>query len=366
MFLRFYDDSCQCVFNCRLLQEPGPSFTIDACSSRQQHQRPLPIQSNHVAILITHSYHCHASRFRQGAVVVGCFAHESHRRPLAATAANYISCKALSCPPRYAHSPKLSSCSSHPAVADEAGGWQRRRRCTAGDTKGKGPRCELRWHPLTQPPLQALQHSIFQSLPKTPHIGVRGSAKAVHSALTASQARPSSPSHSHVHQIPCLTTLSRHASPHRHFSELPPHQSPRSPRQGGAAIARSRQRWGGDKGRLEGSGRGDASSSNESRDCSPKPAAALGSKHAHSILQMCLNRGPSPEPGPPSPADSSFVEPTHGGGAAGAGRLPLGLASPSMSSNEMQVFGGPGKAFVIAFLTNALIAAHSSALVRGC
>jgi hypothetical protein len=147
---------------------------------------------------------------------------------------------------------------------------------------------------------------------------------------------------------------------------LQPHPSPGSPGQGSAAIVRP-QRKRREKAAEEGGEGGGASiRSNGSRSSSPKPAPALGSKHAHSILHTCLIRGPSsPEHPPPPrplspPPDSSSVGASQGGGGR---QLPLGLTPPAMSSNELQVWG---TAFIVAFSMLTPANAHSSASVRGC
>ena len=185
---------------------------------------------------------------------------------------------------------------------------------------------------------------MFQSLPKTPHIGVRGSAKSLHvpppaaAAAAAPDARPSSPSNASriVHCIP-------HSSP---VDSAAPKSSTdrselRSPMQSHATIAHSsgsRRSRDGRRQRVElGQLSGNLS---EGRASSPTPSTILSSKHAHSILHTCLIQGPPPPHhalSPPHTPDA-LGRPSQGLAESRQSGAPFrGFATPSMSSNEMQV-----------------------------
>lgn len=174
-------------------------------------------------------------------------------------------------------------------------------------------------------PTQTLQHTIFQSLPKTPHVGVRGVAKLLLPAVppAASPARPVSPSSPHVIPTPNAMEPLEHNASHE----------PASPGQGAAAVVHPESK-------RRASTR-PTSRPNPNRASSPKPSAALGT-HAHSILHTCLIRGPASDPQPPL-SNTSAAE-SHAGVEQGRAsqqrqsRSPFrGFEPPSMSANEMQV-----------------------------
>jgi hypothetical protein len=171
---------------------------------------------------------------------------------------------------------------------------------------------------------------------------VRGSAKSLHPLPAAApEARPSSPSNttSTVHCIPHSSQLnpaSVYSSPdHSTSGEL------RSPRLGQAALMHSKSKRQSSKGRREGGEFVQASGQfNESRVGSAKPASTLSSKHAHSILHTHLIQGPPSPDRPRSPSHplDSPGRPSQGQAEPQPSSAPFrGFASPSMTSNEMQV-----------------------------
>jgi hypothetical protein len=212
--------------------------------------------------------------------------------------------------------------------------------------------------------LQTLQHSIFQSLPKTPHVGVRGFAKSLPPATATLHSRPSSPSSPNIitHSIPSPKGTNA-ALAHSSLADVVSDDLA-SPRQGQAVVTGSKSKRRSRKNMQEGHGKnmqeghhwhGASSHSNESRASSAKPAAVMVSKHAHSILHTCLIRGPAssdcPSPSPFLPdvlvtstsqtqaEEATSTSQTQAEEArARRPRTPFrGFATPSMSSNEMQV-----------------------------
>ena len=161
---------------------------------------------------------------------------------------------------------------------------------------------------------QTLQHAIFQSLPKTPHVGVRGVAKLLLPAVppAASPARPASPS-----------------SPPVPLSIPSPKRISNEPRHDAAAVVHPQYK--------RRSSARPSSRPNPNRASSPKPAAALGSTHAHSILHTCLIRGPASDLQPPL-SNESAAESRAAVEQGRPSRSPFrGFEPPSMSPNEMQV-----------------------------
>jgi hypothetical protein len=166
-------------------------------------------------------------------------------------------------------------------------------------------------------PPHTLQHTIFQSLPKTPHVGVRGVAKLLLPVVppAASPARPASPSSPHVIPSPKGIEPLEHTASH----ELA------SPGQGAAAVVlpESKRR----------ASTRPSSRPNRNRASSPKLSAA----HAHSILHTCLIRGPASDLQPPL-SNASAAESGAGVEQGRLSRSPFrGFEPPSMSANAMQV-----------------------------
>jgi hypothetical protein len=171
---------------------------------------------------------------------------------------------------------------------------------------------------------------------------VRGFAASLRPTPAALPARPSSPSSPNgiTHSIPSpkgIKPVSLYSSCDDNVSD-----ELRSPRQGQAAVPHPQSKR---RSRKSGLGETDASGhSNESRTSSAKPAAALGSKHAHSILHTYLIRAPSfperPSSPPALPNASITTQPAlpNANFATQRQRSPFrGFQPPSMSSNEMQV-----------------------------
>ena len=160
---------------------------------------------------------------------------------------------------------------------------------------------------------------------------MRGFAASLRPTPAPLPARPSSPSSPNgiTHMIPSPKGI----KPASLYSSIDDNATDglSSPSQGPAAVSHPPSKRRARKGRLEGI---DASGhSNESRASSAKPATALGSKHAHSILHTCLIRGPSSPERPSSPPD-----PPNTHIATRRQCSPFrGFQQPSMSSNEMQV-----------------------------
>ena len=175
---------------------------------------------------------------------------------------------------------------------------------------------------------QTPQHPLFQSLPKTPHIGLRGRAKSLHAAPGATAAPPPStgtPSTSPVHRIPSPAAAS--PSSDADAADL------ESPRLGQAIASRS-------KGRRQ-SRKQAGGTPRHSRPRSPKPSRAtvLGSTHAHSILHTCLIQGPpSPDNALPLPSGSISL-PLPSGSQRSCSPF-RGFELPCMTTNEMQVCCG--------------------------
>jgi hypothetical protein len=176
---------------------------------------------------------------------------------------------------------------------------------------------------------QTLQHSIFQSLPKTPHIGVRGFAKPMRSPAAAPCARPSTPlrSQSSAHRIPSPEAV-----------EAPPHLDggSESPSRGQATVQHSnseRTLNAANNGSADHGARG----SNRCRETASRASAdVLGSQHAHSILHSRLLCGQLPEHLPP-PSQVVQSDSVRGAEMLRSSSPFQGFTKPSMSSNELQV-----------------------------